>query len=766
MNRLLACLALSVLSASPLHAQNAAEADTFPRVVRAAGVEVSTTRADARTPLASSRLSRADLARLNHGQDTPMALASLPGAYAHSDAGNGIGYSYLSIRGFPQRRISVLVDGVPLNDPQSHEVYWIDHPDLLASGAEVQVVRGVGPALFGAAALGGTVTIETTPFLDAPHTTGLVGAGSFGTRRLMFESGSGPLAGGWSLYGRYSRVETDGYRDRSWSRLWSYAFGAQRTLGAQSVRLQLKGGPEETHLAYLGVPAATLAGGVSGDADRDRRINPIAFEGEQDRFFEPHYTLTHTWAPSPRLALTQTLFWFDGRGSYDEQRLGSALADYRLAPWSTADSTLLPRDYYAQDADGALSQDAQGRFTVERFDVVRRREVINRQAGWLPRARLAVPGGTLTLGGELRAQDGRHVGQVLAAGAVPAGFTPGQRYYDYHPRVLAAGLFARHEWDVRADLRLTGDLAWRHAGYRMRGDRFDAIRFDQRYDFGLPRLAAAWTPRPSLRLTGSWSLAAREPAFRDLYDAEGVGSRPLYRVVDPANGVYRDPLIRPERVQAWELGGAWERPGLTVQANAFRMDFRDELVYAGQFDTDLGYPILGNAARSIHQGLELAGAASLRTGEVAWTLEANATLSDHHFVRYREQYGPTPADEAVYDGNALGFFPAVMAHASLRAARRGVTLGLDVHPVGRIFVDHSESEANSIAPRTTVDLSASVARPPVHGATVELRVRMLNALDRRYATSGYLDFDSSGELVPHLIPAATRSVLAELQVRW
>src|SRR5207249_11744298 len=116
-----------------------------------------------RAPIARSSLGREELLRENTGQDTPMLLASLPGAYAYSDAGNGIGYSYLSIRGFPQRRISVLINGVPLNDPQSHEVYWIDHPDLLASTREVEVQRGVGSALYGAASLGGSVNIETSP---------------------------------------------------------------------------------------------------------------------------------------------------------------------------------------------------------------------------------------------------------------------------------------------------------------------------------------------------------------------------------------------------------------------------------------------------------------------------------------------------------------------------------------------------------------------------------------------------------------------------
>ncbi|MCC6348517.1 MAG: TonB-dependent receptor [Candidatus Eisenbacteria bacterium] len=753
-----------LLAAALAAAVNAAP-DTFPRIVPLPPVEVSTTRADARAPLARTTLTRGQVRELNWGQDTPMALGTLPGAYAYSDAGNGVGYSYLSLRGFPQRRISVLVNGVPLNDPESHEVWWIDHPDLLASTAELHVSRGVGPALYGAAALGGSVSLNTAPIGEVARRTASVSYGAWGTKRLLLEGDSGRLPGGWGLYGRYSRIETDGYRERSWSRLWSYALSAQKTSATQSWRLNLYGGPENTHLAYLGVTPGYLAGAVTGDADRDRRFNPITYPGEQDHFFEPHYELLHTWTPTAAVTLSQTLFWFDGRGWYDERRLGRSLADYRLAPWTTSDTTLFAHDYYALDANGNVVLDGQGRATVERFDLVRRREVVNRHYGWVPRARIAHDRGALTLGGELRFHDGRHVGTVISGSGLPPGTEPDHAYYDYHPRTLSAGLFAREEFDVTPALRATADFAWRHQGYRMRGDRFDGIAFRQQYDFALPRLGLSWTPKPAWSVYASFALARREPAFRDLYDAEGAGSVPLYRRVDVAAGVYEDPLIRPERVNDLELGGRWTGDGLLASVSAFRMDFRDELVNAGQFDTDLGYPILGNAARSVHQGVELAGSATRRFGALRGALEANATLSDNHFVRYRESWGPAPADGASYDGRPLGFFPAVMANSGVRATWRSASLGASVQHVGRIYVDNTGTKANSIAPRTTLDLSGSLARE-VGGARAELSLRVMNATGVRYATSGWMDYDAAGNLVPVLIPAATRGWLAGLRVDW
>ncbi len=177
----------------------------------------------------------------------------------------------------------------------------------------------------------------------------------------MLEGDSGALPGGWGLYGRYSRIETDGYRDQSWSKLWSYALSAQKIAGSQSWRLNLYGGPENTHLAYLGVTPEYLAG-------HGHRATPTATGASTRSPTRASRTTsssrtTSCSTPGRRAAVTlsQTLFWFDGRGYYDEQRLGDSLADYRFAPWTTSDTTLFAHDYYARDSNGNIVLDGQGR---------------------------------------------------------------------------------------------------------------------------------------------------------------------------------------------------------------------------------------------------------------------------------------------------------------------------------------------------------------------------------------------------------------------
>jgi iron complex outermembrane receptor protein len=745
---------------TPAHAAPA-PSDTLSHIVTLAPVEVSTSRASDRSPVAHSTLERAAIRQADWGQDTPMLLARMPGAYAYSDAGNGIGYSYLSVRGFPQRRISVLVNGVPLNDPETHEVWWIDHPDLLSSTRQVQLQRGVGSALYGAAALGGSVDIETGPVSEDAHFRSEVSGGSYGTRRLLLEGESGVLPSGWSLYGRYARVQSDGYRQQSWSKLWSYALSAQHADAVQSWKLNLYGGPENTHLAYIGIP-------YENNGDRlvnllgpgTRTYNPITYPGEQDHFFEPHYELLHDWTPRSGVTVSQTLFWFDGSGYYDEQRFGQDLSGYRIAPWATADTTAFDPSYYRRDeTTGFLVRDAQGHAIVDRADLVRHREVTNRHYGWVPRARLEHAHGAFTVGGELRFHDGHHVGTVISGSGLPPGTEPGVAYYDFHPRTVAAGVFGREEWDVTRALRVTADLAWRHEGYQMRDDRFDGVAFDQHYDFALPRLGLAWTASPALSAFASLSYASREPALSDLYEGESVGNSALIR-----NG---RPLVKPEHVTDVELGGTWKSARASVTANLFRMDFRDELVSAGQYDTDLNEPITGNAARSIHQGAELAGTLALPAGVTRVEFDANATLSDNHFVHYTEHWGATSAADVVYDGKALGFFPASMVNAGGRVLWRGLTLGANAAWTGRIYVDNSETKAFSIPPRGVIDALVG-AQHAVGRQQVEATLRVLNVMDRQYATGGWVDYDPTtpGNWVPWLTPAATRNWMASVRVEW
>ncbi|MGH7724664.1 MAG: TonB-dependent receptor [Candidatus Eiseniibacteriota bacterium] len=697
--------------------------------------------AEGRSPTSYSTVTRRDIDRAYWGQDTPILLAETPGAYAYSDAGNGIGYSYLKIRGFSQRRIAVTVNGIPLNDPESREVYWIDHPDLVASAQEIQVQRGVGSTAYGTTALGGSINVETIPFQQDRHLVFEAGAGSFDTQRYSLQAGSGLLENKYAIQARLSRILTDGYRDQSWSDLWSYFVGVARVDRNMVTRLNLYGGPENTHLSYLGIPRSTLDGGVTGDPDQDRRINPIGYPGEQDHFFEPHYELLHDWKVSPSVSVTNALFYFPGEGYYDEFRTGVDLREYNYP-------------------DSVIT------------DVARRRWVKNVHLGWVPQLRFTSGRYELTGGLDLRFHEGHHKGTLLWSAAPPAAPEPDHVYYDYKGRTFNTSGFVRQAWAQTVRLRLTLDLAVHHQTYRLVEDEIAGLSFDQPYTFVTPRVGANWTVRETdagpwqrVEAFASYSRAEAEPIFRELYDPENAGSVPGFRNVSP-DGVLSDPILSPEQVADWTAGvrvrGSWGQASFA----GFYMDFENEIVYNGQLD-DNGNPITGNAARSRHAGIEAdASAAVGRHVELAGAFQWN----DNRFGDYFEYVDATTTVD--YSGNAIAGFPELFARARATFRQTGGRLDLSLEHSGIQYLDNTENERKNpaarqdpawvdrtIEPWTVANAALGWQFPGAFGGrALTLSLRVMNLFDTRYETAGYVDYPAPDYLpTPVWIPAASRN---------
>ena len=252
-------------------------------------VEVTASRArDGIDPVSFTNVSQEAVEAAYWGQDPAVLLSQLvPGMYASNDNGNGIGYSYFSIRGFGQARTRVMLNGAPLNDAESGELFFIDLADFMATAGDVQVQRGV----FGLSGLGGAIDVTTAEPRVTPEFSVHAGAGSYGTRRLTVKWDSGLVGDRWALTARYSKLTTDGYRDQSWVDSWNYYFALARYGERSRLRVTLFGGPEQTHLAYVGVPRAALDGELTGDAEprsqgqparvpgRDRQLLPAALPG-------------------------------------------------------------------------------------------------------------------------------------------------------------------------------------------------------------------------------------------------------------------------------------------------------------------------------------------------------------------------------------------------------------------------------------------------------------------------------------------------------
>jgi iron complex outermembrane receptor protein len=711
----------------------AVEIELEPLATYTDRIEVTATRArEGRDPVTFTDIPKKRIEEDYWGQDPAMLLADLaPGYNAYNDNGNGIGYSYFTIRGFGQARTRVTLNGAPLNDAESGEVFFIDLADFLSTSGDIQMQRGV----FGLSGIGGAVDITTAmPGLE-PSFTLLTGFGSYGTRRLMARFSSGLIDGRWALEARYSKIDSDGYRDQSWVHMWNYYIALARYGERSNLRLVLFGGPEQTHLAYDGVPRAVLDGGLSGDPDRDRRFNPLTYPGEIDNFTQPHFQLVHDLIVDPATRLSQTFFVFQGEGYYDQYKSDRNLFEYDLP-----DVTL------------------PGGPVITSTDLVRRRTVDEWDAGWVPSLEHEAGNWTFAIRGEARLHCGHHWGEVKWAQFYPQGIPPDHRYYDYRVEKRVGALLGTATWTPSSGhVSVQGGLELAHRAYTMFDDELKNVAFTDAFDFLLPRLGATVHLGEGAELYANLARGMHEPAFRDIYDPQDYYG---VRV-----------SLDPEDVWDWETGVSLRRTSWRLRANLFWMDFANEIVYAGSLDEN-GVPVYGNGAKSRHRGVETSATWQPVAG---FALDGTLTLSRNTFTRYRE-YG-WDASVTVYDGNRIAGYPSSLATLTARWEVGPWRLLATARRVGSFYLDNSQNNRRNPEVRgqpdyvplvnpafATLDVAVRYELPASLAGVIGLRragleLRINNALDETYTAFGYVD---GGE--PLFMPAAGRNALVSLSL--
>jgi len=701
---LLACALLPALRAGAEEPEEPQESGLVEKVI------VTATRADEETPAAFTNLGKERIEQEYWAQDLPALLATTPSVHHYSDSGNDVGYSYLRIRGFDQRRIAVSINGVPLNDAESHEVFWIDLPNFPDSLEDIQVQRGVGTSLYGANAIGGTVNLETVRAVPGEPMSFEIAGGSFGTDKLSAGWTSELLPDNWVLHVRASRITTDGYRDLSWSRMAFGFISAQRLAEKSNLRINLYGGKESSHLAYEGLTREQLL--------EDRRQNPLDWEGETDNFTQPHLEVIHEYRPNNSLEIGNTLYAFYGKGYFDQFRESKDLFELHLADE--------PYVAYASD-------------------VFRERWVREWDVGWVPRASWDHGGGKLTAGAEMRFHQGRHFGNVEGDG-VPDDY----RYYDYKVPKTSLIFFLQEEWRPTERLTLLAGLQHADHSWKLERDLVRGYGYDVDYSWWTPRLGATY------RFSNNWlafvsaSRARREPSVKDLYDPTDAWDAPAFNNIDAESGRLSDPIPEEEKLTDYEAGFGYTTENVAFRTTLYKMNFRDEIVYLGGL-TDIGTAISGNAERSVHRGIELEGRG--RLGE-AFELQGNLMLSDDR-LRQFELFVPIDEDPWIelqdLSGNRIAGFPDLLGRLALAWKPSWGRIELGAFRSGRLYMDNTEQRGRSIDPYTTLHLEANWnLRGPY-----SFRLRVNNLLDKEYESFGYVDWTT-----PLFLPAADRSIIA------
>ena len=686
----------------------------------------------------------------------PVLLEDTPGLFAYSDAGNAVGYSYLKIRGFDQRRVGVLVNGIPLNDPEDHQVYWVDLPDFESSLQDIQIQRGVTNSVGGVGAIGGSVNLLTDLHPVLPSGYFFLGAGSFGTAKQTFAYRSGMLGGKFSTVVRFSHLQSNGFRDRSASDQWAAYLSGRYEAAHGSLQLNIYTGNEMTQQAWLAADEQTLA--------RNRKDNPETYHNAIDNFRQPHYELFHEWNISPTVNVLNSFYWIHGEGYY-ENRTTNTARHYSLD------------HYFGLPPDSTLN-------------AVQQLWVSKDQVGWLPQLEFMHSNGRLLLGGDVYGFQSHHWGDVMMADAfTPTDFVDGLKFHDFNGDKVAWSVFANERRKISDRLTLLLDLQYQHREYELKQNRIgnfqgtDRHAFRVTYDFFNPKGGFHWRVAggqtgSSLGFYGYVGKNQLEPSLYDLFDTwlgpEVLGVAPLFERSTPVfedDGVtvaYLDwsgPIVQPEEVINYEAGAAIRTGFFTLTVNGYWMDSRNEIVPFGGIY--LGYAIKGNAEKTWHRGIELDLKAQLLRRH---TLIVAASRSWDRYERfifhenvYDENWNLVGVIERDYSGNPIALFPQYLGSVIWRADWTALQSMVRYRVVGKQYLDNTGREERTIDPYYVWDLGLTMdlGRLLWHefsGAKLRLQVR--NLLDAEYETNGYYD---DWYLVNRKIPGAERNYWVGLE---
>jgi len=673
-------------------------------------VEVRAIRAGSTAPFAKTDLSAADIARANYAQDFPYLLQYTPSAVTTSDAGAGVGYTGLRVRGTDGTRINVTLNGVPVNDAESQGTFFVNFPDLASSTSSIQLQRGVGTSTNGPGAFGATLSIANLVGRDSAGADFTAAYGSFDTRRFTARAGTGPTRSGLWLDLRASHVQSDGYIERSASRLQALQGTAGwRISDRTQLRAMAMAGRERTGQAWNGVPQDSL--------ETNRRFNALGlrrdgtyYPGQTDNYRQDYYQLFADHRFSNNVTAHVGAFLTRGRGYYQEYKLDAAFGDYG-------------RPNVVEGAD-----------TFSSTDLVRQLWLDNWFYGGLFSVEWRVRATTLTVGGQAGKYDGQHYGIVTEAAS---GFPDGYRWYNLDSRKTDANIYAKAEHRVGQALVLYGDVQYRRVDYTMNGFRNNPnLRPDVAYNFFNPKAGLSWTLRNSA--------ASRQRVYASVARAQREPSRDDFEVSPTA-------VPKPEKLTDFEGGWEWNAQRATAGVNLYYMHYTDQLVLTGAVN-DVGAYTRINVPNSFRAGVELQAAFT----PLAWlSVGGNATFSRariRDFVETLDDYDDGVADSIFRGTTPIAFSPAVVGAAfiTVRPFRdQGFEAELLGKYVGQQFLDNTGDDARSIPAYGLADARFRYRFTTGRRVrrTVGLQLQLNNLLNRQYVSNGYtFSYRAGGEV--------------------
>ncbi|MBQ6881249.1 MAG: TonB-dependent receptor [Alistipes sp.] len=697
----------AVASASALHANEPADS---VRTHHLDQIEVTATRATRQTPVAFADLDEATIERNSYALDIPSVLALTPSMIATNETGIGIGGTSIRLRGTDATRLNVTINGVAMNNPDSHAVYWYDTPDLLSSVGSIQVQRGAGVSTNGTGAFGGAISMTTDAMSTRFGGEASLSYGAYNTQKQAVALSSGLLPGGWAVDARLTHIGSDGYVDRGATDLTSYLFQVGHYGPKTVVKLLSFGGKAKTYLTYNGVSKADMEryGRRYHDSGQyETSDGPFVLEDgthvayyddQTDNYLQLNNQLVVNHRFNDRWSLASTLFYTYGYGYYKQYRDDATLAEYSIG-----------QDYNLE------------------LDMIRRKVMRNHLGGVQTAAHYQSNRLQLSLGGSWSFYTCPHWGEIDWIDQMPEADLSG-RWYDNDVTKQDANLFARASWQLSKQLSLFADLQFRHVHYKAWGvnDNFvseevgmQPIAVNESYNFLNPHLGLQWRPAERHTLYASAAIAQKEPTRSDFTDRYLFAEEDTY----PTS----------ETLYDFEAGYTYRSARLSLGINGYWMQYKDQLIPTGMVNE--GSDALNvNVPDSYRCGVELSAAWQA----TKWlTLAGNATFSQNKIENYVDALSDSPTYGQNLGDMTIAYSPSAMGMTTIDLHVGGFSALFQTRFVGKQYFTNNEIEALTLDSYCVTDLNLGYTLRSQAAKEVRFGLQIFNLFDATYESNGY-----------------------------
>jgi len=654
-------------------------------------VLVRAIRVNATSPITHSNVSKEDLKKRNLGQDLPILLNFFPSVVTTSDAGSGVGYTGIRVRGVSAQSTNITINGIPYNDAESLGTFWVDLPDFSSSVESLQLQRGVGTSTNGSGAFGASINILTDAITETASAEISNSVGSYNTRKHTLKFSTGKLNNHFEVSGRLSQVKSDGYIDRATSDLKSYFIQGSYVDDNTLIKALVFGGQEITYQAWNGIDVETLK--------KDRTFNPSGlytdaegnikfYDNEVDNYKQDHYQLHWTERFNNNWSTNLGLNYTFGRGFFEQYKENQDFTDY------------------------GIEEIIIGGETINTTDLIRRRWLDNDFYVVVANANYKDNNLEMSFGGSYSSYDGNHFGEIIWT-QYASNSQIREQYYNSNGKKKDFSIFSKATYKLNNKVSLYGDLQMRFVGYKTTGITSDRVNLliDEAYNFFNPKAGITYNLNSKSSLYLSYARANREPSRSDFKS---------------------NPNVKPEQLNDFELGWRNTKGKFRINANAYYMLYNEQLVLTGAID-DVGTPIRDNSGDSYRLGLEIDAAFQISS---KFAIQPNFTISSN---KNKSTYSQINGVLKNLGKTNIAFSPNfIAANTLVYQAMENLQVSFLSKYVGKQFMGNTDSKVSRLDSYFVNDLNITY-EITTHSIFKSILFSGLvnNIFNQKYVSNGY-----------------------------